>query len=70
MTAENQLIAIATDFLVGGVEATSTTLSWVIFYLANHADIQRELQKEIDEVIGTDALPTMEARPKYGTQKT
>jgi len=38
-------------FLVAGFETTSTTVSLILYELAQHVDIQKKLQEEVDEVL-------------------
>uniref|UniRef100_A0A0K0EZ52 Cytochrome P450 18a1 (inferred by orthology to a D. melanogaster protein) n=1 Tax=Strongyloides venezuelensis TaxID=75913 RepID=A0A0K0EZ52_STRVS len=44
------------DFWSAGVGTTSVTLRWFILFVMKHIDIQKKLQDEIDEVIGSDQL--------------
>ena len=37
---------------------TSNTLSWTLYCLANHPDVQEKLNREVDEVVGSDELVT------------
>uniref|UniRef100_A0A914UUQ5 Uncharacterized protein n=1 Tax=Plectus sambesii TaxID=2011161 RepID=A0A914UUQ5_9BILA len=41
------------------METTATTLRWAIVFLVTHQDVQKKMQKEIDEVVGRDRRPTM-----------
>lgn len=43
--------------LVAGHETTSNAISWTLWYLANHPAVRREMEAEIDGVLG-DRLPT------------
>jgi len=43
-----------------GTETTTTTLRWGLLYMMMHPDVQRKVQQEIDDVIGSDRSPTME----------
>jgi cytochrome P450 len=52
------------DLLLAGSETSSTTLRWALLLLANHQDIQRRLQDEIDSVVPRDKLPSLDDRPK------
>ncbi|KAB7501036.1 Cytochrome P450 2L1 [Armadillidium nasatum] len=58
------------DFFLGGSETTSSTLRWFFLYMARYQEIQKKVQKEIDENIPTgqqislqdkDRLPYLEA---------
>eukprot|EP00062_Callorhinchus_milii_P017928 gi/632970848/ref/XP_007901875.1/ PREDICTED: cytochrome P450 2J2 isoform X1 [Callorhinchus milii] len=61
-TDEN-LIYSTLDLFVGGSETTTTTLRWILLYMAGYPDIQEKVHAEIDSVIGQSRAPTMEDRP-------
>lgn len=50
--AERNLAYILSDLFVAGSESTATTLAWTILYLCKWPEIQKNLQKELDEVTG------------------
>jgi cytochrome P450 family 2 subfamily J len=52
------------DLFVAGAETTSTTLLWSVLLLATHPDIQLKCQTEIDSVVPSNELPSMEHRPR------
>lgn len=41
------------------METTATTLRWAIVLLVSHPEIQEKLQKEVDDVIGSNRQPKM-----------
>ncbi|KAF8511427.1 hypothetical protein JB92DRAFT_2561270, partial [Gautieria morchelliformis] len=41
---------------------TTVALSWFILTMILYPDVQRKAQRELDEVIGADQLPTFEGR--------
>ncbi|MFI9831906.1 cytochrome P450 [Streptomyces sp. NPDC051913] len=54
-------------FLLAGHETTATALAFALHLLARHPEEQRRVQKEVDEVLGDDRMPTagdMEALPR------
>jgi cytochrome P450 len=54
-----ELAYILRDLFGAGEETVSTTLRWVFLVLANHPCVQTRLQKEVDDVIGTDRQPSL-----------
>ncbi|XP_078497267.1 cytochrome P450 2D17-like [Lissotriton helveticus] len=56
----DNLIFTTSDLFVAGTETTSTTLRWGLLYMILYQDIQSEVHKEIDTVIGRGRKPTME----------
>jgi len=50
------------DLFVAGSETTSTTLNWAILYMLMYPDVQRNVQKELDDVFGRGTLPTASGR--------
>ncbi|XP_055364395.1 cytochrome P450 2J6-like [Betta splendens] len=60
---ESNLALCCLDLFLAGTETTATTLQWALIYLINNPDIQKNIQAEIDRVIGQNRLPTMADRP-------
>ncbi|NXP53381.1 CP1B1 protein, partial [Heliornis fulica] len=52
-----------TDIFGAGQDTTSTALSWVLLLLLKHPRLQRDLQAQLDQVVGRSRLPTAEDRP-------
>ena len=50
------------DMFIAGYETTSTTLKWVIAFLAHYPEYQVDIQHQLDEVVG-DRYPTLNDRP-------
>lgn len=48
------------DFFLAGSETTSTSLNWSMLFMANYPEIQKKVQKELDEVTGGARVPTMQ----------
>jgi len=63
-TGDKNLFALLGDLFQAGAETTSSTLAWAMLYLGGHPDVQRKLQKEIDEVVGKNSLPTLDNRSR------
>ncbi|CAG7818681.1 unnamed protein product, partial [Allacma fusca] len=58
---EENLVVTCRDLFFAGSETMSTTLSWMFLYLALNPEVQRKVQAEIENVIGTN-LPTLDQR--------
>ena len=55
-----QLYGMFLDLWVAGQETTSNTISWLCIYLINRPEIQKKFHEELDTVIGSDRLITVE----------
>nr|8GK3_A Chain A, Cytochrome P450 3A7 [Homo sapiens]8GK3_B Chain B, Cytochrome P450 3A7 [Homo sapiens]8GK3_C Chain C, Cytochrome P450 3A7 [Homo sapiens]8GK3_D Chain D, Cytochrome P450 3A7 [Homo sapiens]8GK3_E Chain E, Cytochrome P450 3A7 [Homo sapiens]8GK3_F Chain F, Cytochrome P450 3A7 [Homo sapiens]8GK3_G Chain G, Cytochrome P450 3A7 [Homo sapiens]8GK3_H Chain H, Cytochrome P450 3A7 [Homo sapiens]8GK3_I Chain I, Cytochrome P450 3A7 [Homo sapiens]8GK3_J Chain J, Cytochrome P450 3A7 [Homo sapien len=53
-----ELMAQSIIFIFAGYETTSSVLSFIIYELATHPDVQQKVQKEIDTVLPNKAPPT------------
>ncbi|KAL6436702.1 hypothetical protein ACFW04_004856 [Cataglyphis niger] len=60
--SDDNLILTLLDFFIAGIQTTTATLDFLFLQIANHQDIQRKLHEEIDVVIGSNKLPTLEDR--------
>lgn len=56
------MILFGFGFLFGGIPVTQA-LAWSFLYLVHHPDVVSNMQKEIDNIIGKNRLPTIEDRP-------
>ncbi|KAH7714827.1 Protein CYP-14A3 [Aphelenchoides avenae] len=61
--SREQLVVVASDFWVAGMETTSTTLRWAVMYMLQWPDIQAKVQAEIDRVVGRDRFPALADKP-------
>uniref|UniRef100_A0A914X294 Unspecific monooxygenase n=1 Tax=Plectus sambesii TaxID=2011161 RepID=A0A914X294_9BILA len=59
-----QFLNVALDLWIAGMETTVTTLKWAFLYLLHHPEVQDNIHKELDEVIGEDREITMADKPK------
>lgn len=50
------------DLLLAGSETTSTALTWAILYMIRYPEIQKRVQRELDQVVGSSRLPRVEDR--------
>lgn len=53
---EKMLMFIIRDFFVAGVETIASTITWAILILANRPNVQKQLVKEISEVVGSKTV--------------
>ncbi|XP_066508018.1 cytochrome P450 2G1-like [Hoplias malabaricus] len=58
----DNLIATVQNLFLAGTETTSTTIRYALMLLIRHPEIQEQMQKEIDTVIGKDRSPAMDDR--------
>lgn len=51
--------------LVAGEDTTANTLTWMLYYMCRHPEIQSRMQREIDAVLGDEErLPTLQDAEK------
>ncbi|XP_058425193.1 cytochrome P450 3A12-like [Diceros bicornis minor] len=56
-----ELVAQSIIFIIAGYETTSSSLSFLMYLLATHPDVQQKLQEEIDATFPNKAPPTYDA---------
>uniref|UniRef100_A0A9L0IQJ3 unspecific monooxygenase n=1 Tax=Equus asinus TaxID=9793 RepID=A0A9L0IQJ3_EQUAS len=56
-----ELVAQSIIFIFAGYETTSSSLSFLMYFLATHPDVQQKLQEEIDATFPNKAPPTYDA---------
>lgn len=54
-----QLTMVILDLFIAGAHTTSTTLDFILMTLALNPDVQKRCQQDIDEVLGTVELPSL-----------
>lgn len=64
--ADEQLRISVANLFAAGTETTTTTLLWGFIYMIEYPEIQRKVQKEIDEHVGRRPIRS-EDRGKQGT---
>ncbi|XP_041504190.1 cytochrome P450 3A13-like [Microtus oregoni] len=58
--SDMEIMAQSITFIIAGYETTSTTLSFIMYLLSTHSDVQKKLQHEIDLAIPEKAPATYE----------
>ncbi|XP_053564901.1 cytochrome P450 2C5-like [Bombina bombina] len=61
--SNENLVHLVSDLFFAGMETTSTTLRWGFLIMMKYSEIQKNVQNEIEKVIGS-AQPQMEHRKK------
>ena len=64
LLSDDYMINSMGDMFSAGYETTSTTLRWAIAYLVHHPECQRDVQSQLDDVVGRDRMPGLDDRPK------
>ncbi|XP_041533909.1 cytochrome P450 3A25-like [Microtus oregoni] len=59
--SDMEITAQSVVFIFAGYEATSTSISFIMYTLATHPDVQKKLQDEIDRVLPNQAPVTYDA---------
>ncbi|GLC53340.1 hypothetical protein PLESTB_000733800 [Pleodorina starrii] len=61
---DDAVAAQAQLFILAGYETTANALTFSVFYIATHPEVERRLLAEIDEVLGPDRPPTEADLPR------
>jgi cytochrome P450 len=56
------------DLFGAGTETTSTTTEWAMSLLLNHPEALRKAQAELDALVGTSRLVTVDDVPHLSTE--
>lgn len=51
------------DLFSAGMETVKTTLEWAVLLMLHHPEAAKEVQEELDQVVGRSRLPTLEDLP-------
>lgn len=62
---DDQLILTCLDFSFPPLSALSATITFLIQQIFIQPEIQSKIQNEIDNVVGSGRLPTLDDRTKY-----
>jgi len=57
------LVHTLMDVFLAGSETTSTTLTWAVLYMARYPEVQAKVQEELDMVVGSGRLPSLQDKP-------
>uniref|UniRef100_A0AC34FKM9 Cytochrome P450 n=1 Tax=Panagrolaimus sp. ES5 TaxID=591445 RepID=A0AC34FKM9_9BILA len=60
MYSDAQLFGCVFDMWLAGQETTSNTLAWMVIYLMTNPEAQKRLHSELDKVIGSDRVITLD----------
>ncbi|XP_071975281.1 vitamin D 25-hydroxylase isoform X2 [Engystomops pustulosus] len=58
----DNLIYSVGELIIAGTETTTNALRWAVLYMALYPNIQAQVQKEVDLVVGQNRIPTLEER--------
>ena len=58
------LLFILRDLCFGSTDTVSTVLEWAMVELANHPEVLKRFQKEIDEIVPEDRFPSLDDKPR------
>ncbi|XP_077309808.1 vitamin D 25-hydroxylase [Lithobates pipiens] len=62
LSTENLIFSVG-ELIIAGTETTTNVLRWAIVFMALYPNIQGQVQKEIDSVVGPNRMPSLEDRP-------
>lgn len=57
---DRQMQQIIGDLFSAGMETIKTTLQWAVVFMLHHPEIMKQVQEELDSVVGRDRLPSLE----------
>ncbi|KAB7503700.1 Cytochrome P450 2L1 [Armadillidium nasatum] len=60
----SNLVGCIGDLFTAGLETTSMTINWIVFYLATFPHVQKKLHEEIDEVLPKGTVFTLELKSR------
>ncbi|XP_043537694.1 25-hydroxyvitamin D-1 alpha hydroxylase, mitochondrial isoform X2 [Chiloscyllium plagiosum] len=58
-----------TELLLAGVDTISSTMSWTLYELSRHPDVQTDLLQEIKEIVGDKPIPSANDVAKMSLMK-
>lgn len=63
--SDEQLILTCVDFSFPSLSAVPATIAFLFQQMLLEPEVQRKVQKEIDQVVGHGRAPTLDDRVKY-----
>ncbi|MCJ8730262.1 hypothetical protein PDJAM_G00182300 [Pangasius djambal] len=57
--SEDYLFYIIGDLFIAGTDTTTNSILWMVLYMCLHPDVQENVQREIDAVVGRGRLPSL-----------
>ena len=60
--SDEQLSWMVLEMFFAGTDTTSTALRWAMLYMISYPEIQRNVQRELDEVVGRARAPSVRDR--------
>lgn len=61
---DERIRSVVFDLFGAGFETVASTLMWAFLYVIYFPDLQTQIRKEIDELVGRDRLPSLTDRAK------
>nr|XP_056721730.1 cytochrome P450 1A5-like [Euleptes europaea] len=58
-----KIVNLVNDIFGAGFDTVTTALSWCLAYLVVYPEVQKKIQGEIDEIIGSERKPKLSDRP-------
>ena len=55
--SDEEILGTALTMLLAGEDTTANTISWVMYFLAQHPEVQVKTQAEVDRVLGSAGRP-------------
>ncbi|KXZ54675.1 hypothetical protein GPECTOR_4g741 [Gonium pectorale] len=62
--SDSQVVAQVQTFILGGYETTANALSFAVYNIATHPEVEARLVAELDSELGSDRLPTAADLPR------
>ncbi|XP_027743899.1 cytochrome P450 1A5-like isoform X1 [Empidonax traillii] len=59
---KEKVVNLVNDIFGAGFDTVTTALSWSLLYLVTYPDIQKRIQKELDQIIGQERRPRLSDR--------